>query len=146
MLNLSLIDTIRKVGTPNSKMPQGGVWEYCLLCLCLCLCVPNSQQKGPSYRFGVPVLSGGPLPWMPSQGHTSLASGLGTPMDPTLHVWKTKPHRYIPFRKTLSWLKAWIGVAHIILFVYNRVAKEEEPLVLEVSFLCKLCIPIAKLF
>lgn len=98
------------------------VWCWCLqLCVCVLMCVSLilflysfPQQKGPSYRFGVPVPSGGHLPWTLLQGHTSQASGLGTPMDPTLPVWKTKPHRYIPFRrKTLSLIQVWLGVGHI---------------------------------
>lgn len=72
------------------------------------VCVPNSvslffltlQQKDPNYRWGIRVPFDGLLPWTPSQGHTSLASGLGTPMDPTLPAWKTKPHRYTVFRKS----------------------------------------------
>lgn len=80
------------------KMPQD-VWEYSSrgVDACMDTCVDVwvthaisfyslTQQKGPSYRFGVPVPSGGHLPWTPSRGLTSQASGLGTPMDPTLPV------------------------------------------------------------
>lgn len=106
-----LIDTIRKVGTSNVEDASGCLGIFLTWCWCLhgyvCWCVRRSshvfilfpQQKGPSYRFGVPVPSGGHLPWTLSRGHTSQASGLGTPMDPTLPVWKTKPHRYVPFRR-----------------------------------------------
>lgn len=55
------------------------------------------QQKGPSYRSGVPVPSGGRLPWTLSRVRTSQASGPGTPTDPTPPVWKTKLHRCVSF-------------------------------------------------
>lgn len=140
-VELSVVDTVRKIGTSKVKDASGclGIlltW-YWHMHGCMSVCVPhlislffpNSQQKGPSYRCGAPVPSGGHLPWTPSQDHTSPASGLETPMDPILPVWKTKPHRYIIFREKNSTILAIdLNRGRPYHTIHdNRVAKWEEP-------------------
>lgn len=125
ILYVDLIYTIRCVGTScacRCLRLSENIAHLVLMpaCIGLCTCwysrlisflvIFSPQRKGPSYRCGVPVPSGGHLPWTLSRVRTSQASGPGTPMDPTPPVWKTKLHRYVSFWGNPTVFSPWKGV------------------------------------
>lgn len=108
------------------------IWVSFILCL-----YSFPQQKGQSYRFGVLVPFGGHPRWTRSQGLTSQASGLGTPMDPILPVWKTKPHRYIEKKDTVLVGPYWKGLYRYCAIVVCRLLKLSLIFVKVFKVVCK---------